>query len=77
MSNPQLTATNRATAYTDFYFVAPSKFPLKVAAKASKFPLKVAAKARLRVQIFLKFCVSVVHTLNIFILISRPTDWEK
>ena len=27
--------------------------------------LKVAAKARLRVQIFLKFCISVVYILNI------------
>ncbi len=26
---------------------------------------KVAAKARLRVQIFLKFCISVVYSLNI------------
>ncbi len=28
-------------------------------------PFKVAAKARLRVQIFLKFCILVGYTLNI------------
>ena len=27
---------------------------------------KVAAKARLRIKIFLKFCISVVYTLNIY-----------